>query len=1071
MQLQEAGKRKLGSRCNCRMASNYSPCIGNARDWQDWLKTISVYFRTGEICNLVNKHNDNRPYGKVKILDRNYMGLLDTGATASVISRGLSLKLFDLGFSSQDIPLTKLSTADGTPHNIKNMLYLPIEFLGMYKVVPFYVMENIKHDLIFGMNFFDMFNLSIEKAANLLKMDRETHEPKEMLLIDMSPVVVSRNELNPSQAKELDTLIQNMKETIGKGLGRTTLIEHRIVTNDHMPVNQRQYPFSPHVMKELDAEIDDMLQKGVIEPSFSSWRSPVLIVKKASGQNRLCLDSRQLNRCTKKDTYPLPRVTTILDSLKNAQYLTTLDLKSAFWQIPLEESSKEKTAFGLTGKGLFQFKVMPFGLCNASQTQQRLMDKLFPPEHEGKIFTYLDDIVVCNKTFEDHIKSLTWVKDQLEIAGLTINLEKCKFARPSLKYLGYIVDKEGLRTDPEKVRAIMEYPRPNTFTELKRFLGLASWYRRFVENFAIVAAPLHDLTKGGKKGRQIKWSTEAEIAFNDLKSALTSTPVLNCPDFGREFTIQCDASNRGTGAVLIQQINGIEKPVAYTSRKLSDRESNFSTSERELLSVIHAVEQFRPYIEGTHFKVITDHSALQWLHKTKDPHGRLARWAMRLQQFDYEVIFRKGKDNIVPDALSRAVPNDEINVIEVKPEDKDEWYKSQELLANSEDASDWMINQGLLWKYLKLKQFPDENDSWKIVVPEKLRGHVLKECHNDPVAGHFGVKKSVNRVRQHYFWPTLIRDVKDHVRKCETCAKYKPTNMPPIGHMGRHREVSEPFQIVSMDLMGPFPRSKSGNTMLLVISCWFSKFVFLFPMRNGKTSNLTKIVEEQIFLVFGVPKVIICDNGKQFVSAQFKEMMSNYSAEIWYTPYYHPQSNPTERVNKVVGTAIASYVEDNHKEWDKYIPHIGHAIRTAIHEVTGKTPSYLFFGRETSVHAKINYHTKNEPLVFDRTDYDRNLKIREEIYKDVTDRLRKSYETNSKEYNRRRRICNFETGDVVWKKSKKQSNADKNFMAKLSPKYEKAIIAEKISSDVFLLKSLRGKDLGKWHSVDLKRAI
>lgn len=635
-------------------------------EWQNWLDVISDFFRTGELCSIQKKANDNRYYGLVTILGRTFSGLLDSGATSSVISAHLCNKLFALGFTVQSVPTVTFTTADGTFHEVGNVVYLPIQFLNQYKVVQFYVMQNVNHNMLFGINFFEAFDLSIgNKEYNTKEIRSGNYEDIESLELNSFSSIIGRDELTEVQKRDLDKLIEDMRHKIGQGLGRTTLIEHRIDTEDHLPVSQRQYPFSPPIMRELEAEIDDMLKKDVIEPSYSSWRSPVLLVKKPSGQNRLCLDSRQLNRITKRDSYPLPRVTTVLDSLSNAQFLSTIDLKSAFWQIPLEESSKEKTAFGLAGKGLFQFKVMPFGLNNASQTQQRLMDRLFPPEHEGKIFSYLDDIVICSETFEEHSAALTWVMNQLNTAGLTINFDKCQFARPSLKYLGYIVDREGLRTDPEKVNAIISYPKPNTFTELKRFIGLASWYRRFVENFATVAAPLHDLTKGGKKGRLIKWTKEADEAFTNLKTALTTAPVLSCPDFCKEFVIQCDASNKGVGGVLVQTFDGIEKPVAFTSRKLTERETKFSTSERELLSVLHGIETFRPYVEGTRFKIITDHSALQWLHRAKDPHGRLARWAMRLQQFDFEVIFRKGTDHIVPDALSRAV-SQEICVIEIK---------------------------------------------------------------------------------------------------------------------------------------------------------------------------------------------------------------------------------------------------------------------------------------------------------------------------------------------------------------------------------------------------------------------
>jgi hypothetical protein len=262
------------------------------------------------------------------------------------------------------------------------------------------------------------------------------------------------------------------------------------------------------------------------------------------------------------------------------------------------------------------------------------------------------------------------------------------------------------------------------------------------------------------------------------------------------------------------------------------------------------------------------------------------------------------------------------------------------------------------------------------------------------------------------------------------------------------------------------------SKILQVISCWFSKFVLLFPLRNGKASNITKIVEEQVFLVFGTPQVVICDNGKQFVAAEFQDMIGSYGSKIWYTPYYHAQANPTERVNKVIGTTIAAYIQDNHKEWDKHIAHIGYAIRTAVHEVTGRTPSYLFFGRETSHHGrKILPFDRDLPIKFNRDIHEDRLKKRSQIYEDVVKLLKKAYEINSGYYNKRRRICTFQLGDLVWKKTKPLSNASKNFMAKLSPKYEKAVISEKLSDNVYMLKSLRGKSLGKWHVCDLKRVI
>lgn len=640
----------------------------------------------GELNPVVlEKDNDNRDYVLIDILGITYVGLLDSGANRTVINSELAKILKGLGlktYRSQDL---QVATADGNRHNITEIIDVPVKFNGRFNVVRMMVMPNLSQKVLLGKDFFTTFGIFIDFKG-------ETSDYCQMVsaLSSQEPTVMSRDDLSEGQQESLTHLINTMKQTIGSGLGRTTIIKHEIDTGNCKPIHQKQYNFSPVIRKEIERELDEMLEKDVVEPSHSPWCSPVLIVKKPNGDNRLCLDSRQINKVTKRDTYPLPRVSTILDSLRNARFLSTIDLKSAFWQIELEDSSKEKTAFAIPGRGLFHFKVMPFGLVNASQTQQRLMDILFHAL-EGKVWAYLDDIVICSVNFEEHIETLGKVMHILKTANLSINVEKCKFARPSLKFLGYIVDKEGLRTDPDKVAAILNFPRPRNMTELKRFIGLASWYRRFVKDFSMVAAPLHNLTKT-KKSKKLIWNDEAEKSFTELKTLLTTTPVMSCPDYSKPFIVQCDASSKGIGAVLCQKVEGNEQAIAYLSRKLSDREKRYSTSERELLSVVHAIEKFRPYLDGTKFTVITDHSALQWLHKMKDPHGRLARWAMKLQQFNFEIVHRPGKSNTVPDALSRAVESSiEVNSINIGETDKDDWYKAKvnKILSGEERDVSW----------------------------------------------------------------------------------------------------------------------------------------------------------------------------------------------------------------------------------------------------------------------------------------------------------------------------------------------------------------------------------------------
>ncbi|CAK1588900.1 unnamed protein product [Parnassius mnemosyne] len=370
------------------------------------------------------------------------------------------------------------------------------------------------------------------------------------------------------------------------------------------------------------------------------------MVQKPNGDLRLCLDCRKLNAVSKPDAYPLPYISSILDQLRDAKYLTSIDLSAAYWQIPYDsEQSADKTAFTVPRRGLFRFNVMSFGLVSASSTMQRLMDRLFGPEFNNKVFCFQDDITIISSTFSEHVQLLHKVYAKLRDANLTINMDKSIFCRRELKYLGYLVDKHGLRTDPGKVDIILNYPTPTSAKEVKRFLGMAGWYRRFINNFPKISKPLNKLTS---KNVRFEWTTEADESFNHLKTALVSAPILKCPNFDLPFSIHCDASSVAVGGVLTQTYDGVEHPIAYCSRSLAKNEINFSTSERELMDVIYALEQFRSYVEGTKCKIITDHASLLWFYKLNNPSGRLARWSMRLSQFDFEIEHRKDTGDSKP---------------------------------------------------------------------------------------------------------------------------------------------------------------------------------------------------------------------------------------------------------------------------------------------------------------------------------------------------------------------------------------------------------------------------------------
>ncbi len=431
-------------------------------------------------------------------------------------------------------------------------------------------------------------------------------------------------------------------------LGHTSLIEHAINNGDAKLVHLAPYRTSPAKKELIESKIKDMLREGIIEPASGPWTAPVVIVPKQSGEPRFCVDYRALNKLTVKDSYPLPRIDESLDFLARGTFISTIDLARGYWQVAVAENSKPMTAF-ISHCVLFQFRVLPFGLCNAPTTFQRLMNSVLAGLIYKSCAVYLDDIVVASPTFEQHLIDMREVLTRLESAGLSFKLEKCQFCRSELTFLGYKVTSEGILPNEGKVRAVTDFNTPTCVKQVRQFLGLTSYYRRFIHDYARHAEPLFAFTR---MDFPFVWSSECQAAMDFLKDKLTSAPVLKFPNFSLPFFIHADACDVGLGVALMQRDNnGRDVVVAYASRALHKSERPYSTPEKECLAVIWALEHFRPYIEGLHVKFFSDHSSLRWLMSRPNLSGRLARWSLRLQDFD--IVHKPGTSNQVPDALSR----------------------------------------------------------------------------------------------------------------------------------------------------------------------------------------------------------------------------------------------------------------------------------------------------------------------------------------------------------------------------------------------------------------------------------
>jgi hypothetical protein len=490
-----------------------------------------------------------------------------------------------------------------------------------------------------------------------------------------------------------------------------------------------------------------------------------------------------------------------------------------------------------------------------------------------------------------------------------------------------------------------------------------------------------------------------------------------------------------------------------------------------MLSVIHALEQYRAYVEGRKCYIITDHASLKWFTNLKNPSGRLNRWACRLSQFSFELIHRKGKEHVIPDCLSR------INVGSIdNASTQDPWYL--DLIKRVTDKPslfpNFKIDNNKLYRYSKNKYRLTAQFDWKLVVPFEERREILYKCHDDPTAGHFGVAKTHSKIASLYYWPTLFQDVKDYVDSCEICKTYKPVNLARPGLMGNPRRVSSPGEAISCDILGPFPPSYLRNQYLFVCTDYFSKYVTLFPLRTITAKAIVKCMEKGIFLVHGIPKYIFCDNGAQFTSKDFRDLVVKYNIpHLFYNPRYHPQANQTERVNRELVRTIASYVRSDHRTWDKNVAEIQCAINTASHEITKCTPYFLTHGRQMILDGSV--YNVNGPIDQNALEITNSLAFSDKlqelktVFQKVRNAMNVSHHRNARYYNMRKRPLELVEGQIVYKKCFPLSNAAKSFSAKLAPRYEKCVIHKKLGNLVYTLKTLEGKPLGNFHIKDIVR--
>jgi hypothetical protein len=815
---------------------------------------------------------------------------------------------------------------------------------------------------------------------------------------------LSETNLTQEQKDQLKNLIKSYSDIFRKQSGRTKMLRHQIkLIPGSKPYNSPPYRYAPAKRQIIEQNLKEMKEQGIIEPSKSPWASPVVLAPKKDGSIRFCVDYRKLNSMTTRDAYPIPRIDDTLDALQEARFVSTLDLRSGYWQVEMDKESKEKTAF-ITHKGLNEFNVMPYGLTNAPATFQRLMDIVLAGLKWQSCLVYIDDVVIYSPTFEQHLIDLKNVFQALKEANLTLKASKCCFCRKEMKYLGHIITQDGIKPDPTLTKAVSDFPQPKTIKDVQSFLGLSGYYRRFIKDYAKIAEPLiEQLRQLKEKNYHLNWTTKCTTAFETLKKKLTNAPIMSTPNFNEPFILELDACEYGLGAVLAQEYDKRKFVIAYASRTLSSPERNYSATEREALAIVWATKHFRPYLEGTKVLIRSDCKALQWLKNAKDISGRLARWAMKLSAFQIESIqYRPGTANANADSLSRnpiistssseksAQEGMEIkeNIIS-KEKDTNIVRKPYEISTietiinlwentnilddiKNEQQADSNLNH--IIQQLKANPSPEFNDKrqpfvlindilYKIknsnrhynqrmlgnkhllVIPKKMQNKLLEWAHDHPTGGHAGQQKTLFRLSSRVYWASMRKDIFNYVAACEDCQKFKYNNIPTATPMQLH-EVHEPWHTIGIDIMGPFPATSRQKRFLLVIVDYFTRWIEIFSMRITTSIEIAEVLINQVFTRYGLPRYILSDNGPQFVSNLFSEFCQLMTIQQKFTANYHPQTNMTERVNRTLKPLIAIFAQEHPHSWDKEIQKLALAIRTSVNETTGETPAFLMFGRD-----------------------------------------------------------------------------------------------------------------------------
>lgn len=947
---------------------------------------------TSSIFNAdVNKHkiDTKKPIKSIKIQEKCTTALIDSGSDLNLITVSCFNAIKSKNYDTEDVQFSGLGGK--TVSSLGKWSGIVEIDENCYQTIMHIVPDDVMpYDVIIGQELLKDVTFVSTNGKVTIKPDIDDWINHIQYCNTVVDYISDQNIRN-----DVENLIQSYKP----GKTKEAPIQLKIILKDDKPVAFRPRRLAIKEQIEVDQQVKEWLKEGIIRPSTSDYAAPVVPVKKKDGTIRVCVDYRSINEKMVKDEYPLPLIETQIDQLSKAKVFSKLDLKNGFFHLKVHDDSIKYTSF-VTSSGQYEFLRAPFGLSNCPKVFMRFVNIIFRELIEkGIVMIFIDDIII---PAENEKQALERLQEVLKVAaeyGLNINWKKTQLLSRKIEYLGHVIENGNVHPSAEKTDAVLKYPQPKTLKQLQRFLGLTSYFRKYIPDYSKIAAPLSDLLK---KNKDFTFDEKQISAFNSLKRIMASEPVLKIYDPDLETELHTDASLEAISAILLQRNreDGQLHPVYYMSRKTTDAQRKYTSYELEALAIIEGIKKFRPYLYGIKFKIVTDCSAFEMTLKKKDLNTRVARWVLFLQDYSYTIEHRPGDKMKHTDALSRAPYVAVITPIRdsiIKAQETDDKLLAiMEVIKSQKTYQDYLMMNGALYK----------GEEQQLVIPRKMEQEIIKRAHEN---GHFGKKKTTELISKDYYIENLTKKVENYIMNCIPCILANRKEGKQEGYLNPIPKEDLPLQTLHLDHIGPFTETKKMYNYILTIIDAFTKFTWLFPVKS--TTSKETLMKMQVHQqTFGNPARVVTDKGTAFTAHDFEDYCKDENIKhVTITTGIARGNGQVERIHRVIKSVLAKLCIQNPDQWYKHVSQLQRALNSTYQRSINTSPFELMIGAKMKMKEDIEIF--NTLLQENRDSY---MEEREKMRQEAKIQILKVQEENKKTYNRKRKESQkYKVGDLV----------------------------------------------------------